>query len=109
RTQTKLRKEEAKNRPSPLALISQDSSTSRLLPPQGGMHRPRGQNFKPLHSEQYSREMRTGGENAVVRPILRFDNLISDSVTDEFAHRVQLKLTHDVGAVCLRRFHTDAQ
>src|SRR5690348_3908475 len=40
---------------------------------------------------------------------LGFNNLVSDSVADQLAHRVQLKFTHNVSAVGLGRFHADAQ
>ena len=111
-----IAEEEEENRPSPLALISQDSSTSRLLPPNRRKIFPRWQDFKPSRFGQYSRAMRRGGENPVdsgheLRPTatLRFNNLVSDSVTDQLAHSVQLKFTHDVSAVGLGCFHADTQ
>src|SRR6185437_6069661 len=40
---------------------------------------------------------------------LRFDNLVSDSVTNELTHRVNFKLAHNVRAVGFRRLHADAE
>ena len=44
-----------------------------------------------------------------MRMQLRFDDLISHRVADQFAHSVQLQLAHDVGAVRFGRLHTDVE
>src|ERR1700686_2344316 len=43
------------------------------------------------------------------RPHLSFNNLVSNGVAHELAHRVQLELAHDVGAMRLRSLYTNTE
>lgn len=49
------------------------------------------------------------GGRIIVSRCLRFDDLISDCVANQFTDGVQLELTHDIGAVGFGRLDADVQ
>lgn len=116
--------------PALLALISQGASTPLLFLQSNGISIPRENHLRRRVREQYGRfvscnwEFPVGGSGisesndltdkkhrakAEGNHMLRFDDLVTDRVSDEFTYRMQLQFAHNVGAVGLRGFHAYTQ
>src|SRR5215467_8656106 len=64
---------------------------------------------KGTPSRTISRIENVEGQRSRTNHPLRLDDLVPDGVADKLANGVELKFTHDVGAVSFRRLDADAE